>query len=41
MIDGFPFDALLDEFATPEEEAAAVAAVRSFVEAVKEAAKRD
>ena len=38
---GFPFDALLDEFATPEEEAVAIAAVRSVIEAVKEAAKRD
>ena len=38
---GFPFDALLDEFATPEEEAAAIAAVRSVVEAVKAAARRD
>jgi hypothetical protein len=38
---GFPFDALLEEFATPEEEAAAVAAVASVVEAVKAAARRD
>ena len=38
---GFPFDALLDEFATPEEEAAAIAAVGPAIEAVKEAAKRE
>ena len=38
---GFPFDALLDEFATPAEEEAAIAAVQSAIEAVKEAAKRE
>ena len=38
---GFPFDALLEEFDTPEEEAAAIAAVKSVVEAVKAAARRD
>ena len=38
---GFPFDALLEEFATEDEEAAALAAVGPAVEAVKEAAKRE
>ena len=37
---GFPFDALLEEFANEEEEDAALAAVRPYIEAVKEAAKR-
>ena len=38
---GFPFDALLDEFATPEEEHEAVAAVEPVIDEVKEAAKHE
>jgi hypothetical protein len=38
---GFPFDGLLDEFATPEEEAAVAAAVSPIVDEVKRVARRD
>ena len=37
----FPFDALLDEFAMPEEENEATAAVEPVIDEVKEAAKHD
>ena len=38
---GFPFAALLDDFATPEEENEANAAVEPVVDEVNEAATRD
>ena len=38
---GFPFDALLDEFDTPEEESEATAAVELVIDEVKKAAKRE
>ena len=37
----FPFAALLEEFATPEEESEATAAVEPIIDEVKEAAKRE
>ena len=38
---GFPFEALLDEFDTPEEESEATAAVEPVIDEVKKAAKRE
>ena len=38
---GFPFDALLDDFNTPEEESEATAAVEPVIDEVKKAAKRE
>jgi hypothetical protein len=38
---GFPFSKILGEFATPEEEAAAIAAPTPTIDEVKEAARRD
>jgi hypothetical protein len=37
----FPFDELLDDFATDEERDEATAAVESFITELKEAAKRE
>ena len=38
---GFPFDVLVDEFATPEEENEATAIIKPVIDKVKEAAKRE